>query len=475
MILLKSLKFSRILKITAFFFAGAGIGTILLFLLFSLAVIRVKGEYQERVYPGVFLADVSLAGKTQTELAIFLAEKEKEILKRQVVFLWNNNEMAKWELKPSEIDFSLNQKELAREIFSLGRRGQGAESFWELYHLFLFPQTVEPKFHFDPKKWKDFIFKISSTVDRPAKEALFDFKAGKVVNFQASQVGWKLEKETVQNLVVLAFSQDSPGEVITLDLPVREIAPWVTTEQTNNLGIEQPLGEGESFFFDSISSRIHNISLAVSRLHGVVIAPGEIFSFAQKIGTISAETGYQQAYVIREKKTVLEDGGGVCQVSTTLFRTALSAGLPIIERQPHYYRVSFYEQGGYPPGLDATVYPPSPDLKFKNDTPAYLLIQASLDKQTKRLAFILYGTSDGRRTEVEKPKIYSQTPPPEPVYIDDPTLPKGVIKQTDKPHWGAKVSFKRRIWVASGELREEREFWSDYVAWPAFYLRGTGQ
>lgn len=476
MILPKFLKKSKILKIGVFFLIGAGIGTLILALLLALAVLRVKKEYEVRVYPGVFWGQISLAGKTEEELVLFLNEKQAEIDKRRVVFFWNNNGTAKWEVTASQIDFSLNRQEMVKEIFSLGREGKGMASFAKLYHLFLFSQVVTPKFSFDESKLDGFLAAVGSQVERPVKDALFDFRAGRVINFQPSQAGWRLEKERIQNLLILAFSQiNSSKETVNLDLPVTKIWPRVTTEQTNNLGIETLLGEGESFFFDSIPSRVHNIALAVSRLHGIVVPPGETFSFAEQIGTISTETGYQQAYVIKDKKTVLEDGGGVCQVSTTLFRAALAAGLPIIERQPHYYRVGFYEQGGYPPGLDATVYPPSPDFKFKNDTPAYLLIQASLDKQTKRLAFILYGTSDGRRTEVEKPKIYSQTPPPEPVYIDDPTLPTGMIKQTDKPHWGAKVSFKRKVWWANGELKEEREFWSNYTALPAFYLRGVGQ
>jgi len=158
-----------------------------------------------------------------------------------------------------------------------------------------------------------------------------------------------------------------------------------------------------------------------------------------------------------------------------LFRAALNAGLPIVERKAHYYRVGFYEQGGYPPGLDATVYPPSPDLKFKNDTPAHILIQTIVDKEAKRLVFQLYGTSDGRRVEISKPVIHSQIPPPEPVYIDEPSLPAGVIKRIDSAHWGAKVSFTRKVFNADGSLKEEQTFWSNYVAWPAVFQRGVRQ
>src|SRR5205085_743367 len=128
---------------------------------------------------------------------------------------------------------------------------------------------------------------------------------------------------------------------------------------------------------------------------GVLIAPGQVFSFSKAIGEVSSFTGYKQAYVIENGKTVLGDGGGVCQVSTTLFRAALNAGLPIVERHPHAYRVQYYEEDSGP-GIDAAVYVPSVDLKFKNDTGHHILIQAYADVENLRLTFDLYGANDGR-------------------------------------------------------------------------------
>ena len=100
----------------------------------------------------------------------------------------------------------------------------------------------------------------------------------------------------------------------------------------------------------------------------MLIPPGGTISYNEIVGDISAATGYQPAYIIKDGRTILGDGGGVCQVSTTLFRAGLSAGLPILERHPHAYRVHYYEEGGYKPGLDATVFAPGVDLKMKNDT-----------------------------------------------------------------------------------------------------------
>ena len=237
------------------------------------------------------------------------------------------------------------------------------------------------------------------------------------------------------------------------------------------MGIKELIGVGHSLFYHSIQSRIFNINLAASRLNGVLVAPDEVFSFDKALGDVSAFTGYQQAYVIQNGRTVLGDGGGVCQVSTTFFRALLNAGLQIVERHAHAYRVGYYEQDS-PPGIDATIFVPSVDLKFKNDTGHYILIQSQVDLDNLALTFELYGTKDGRQVTMTTPVVTSQTPPPPDLYQDDPTLPKGEIKQTDFTAWGANVYFTRTV-TKNGKVIIYDKFVSNYQPWQAVYLRGT--
>ena len=424
--------------------------------------------------PKIMIFSQVVSNKTAEERENFLADKEKEFLKRKIVFSWQDGRQ-RWEVIPQMIDFSLDKAKTMAEISALSEVEKGITHLWGIGNFFKPDRQASPHFQFSKEKLALITEQISKEVDQPAQDALFEFKEDKVVSFQPSRHGWLFKGPEFERLITDSFSNLSLDQIdFAFNLPVVEVLPKVTTDQSNNLGIKELLAVGESFFNDSIPSRIYNIALASSRLHGIVIAPSETFSFSQSIGEISAATGYQQAYVIKNKQTILEDGGGVCQVSTTLFRAALNAGLPIVERQAHYYRVGFYEQGGYPPGLDATVYPPSPDLKFENDTGAYVLIQTKIDKKAKRLAFEFYGTTDGRKVELEKPLIHSQFEPPEPIYIDEPSLPVGTTKRIDTAHWGAKVSFKRKVFTATGELKEDRTFWSNYVAWPAVYQQGVG-
>jgi vancomycin resistance protein YoaR len=238
----------------------------------------------------------------------------------------------------------------------------------------------------------------------------------------------------------------------------------------NDLGIKTLIGKGESTFHGSIVSREHNVALTAARLSGILIAPGETFSFNQAVGDISLATGYQTAYIIKDGRTVLGDGGGVCQDSTTVFRAALDAGLPIMERHAHSYRVAYYEQNS-PVGVDATVYAPSTDLKFKNDTSGHILVQARANTGTNYLVVELYGSSDGRQANLSNFRWWGQIPPPADLYVDDPTLPAGKVKQIDWKAWGGKAAFDWRV-VRGSEILQERTFYSSYQPWQAVFLRG---
>jgi len=312
------------------------------------------------------------------------------------------------------------------------------------------------------------VFKIASAINREPQDPKFNFENGRVTEFLPAKDGIELDGEKFKEILIQSLDKD----LKPFDVPVKRTPPETTTEKVNNLGIKELIGKGTSKFRGSIPSRVHNIEVASSRLNGILIKPGETFSFNNALGDVSKFTGYQEAYVIREGKTILGDGGGVCQVSTTFFRAALKAGLPITERQAHAYRVGYYEQDS-PPGLDATIYGPSPDLKIKNDTPAHILIQAKVDRKNSSLIFELYGTNDGRVATTSKPITTDVVKPEEDLYIDDPTLPAGTVKQTEHRANGAKVTFNYLV-QRGGETIYKKTFISNYRPWQAVYLRGTG-
>lgn len=313
-----------------------------------------------------------------------------------------------------------------------------------------------------------YLKQIAQEIDSTVQEGLFEFNPAtrRVSAFKPSHDGRKLDTDKTYQLLTEALITDSQK---TLTLPVDVVKPKISTADINNLGIKELLGRGISNFAGSIANRIYNIGLTASRINGVLVPPGETFSFNRTVGDISAATGFKQAYVIKSGRTVLDDGGGVCQDSTTLFRAVLNAGLPVVKRTAHAYRVGYYEQG-FPPGLDATVFYPSVDFQFKNDTANHILIQAYTSGAT--LYIDLYGTSDGRTVELTRPIITNQTPPPPELRQDDPTLPKGTVKQVDWAAWGAVVTFKRTV-ARNGEIIANETWKSAYKPWQAVYLIGT--
>lgn len=312
---------------------------------------------------------------------------------------------------------------------------------------------------------KSLIQNIAVEIDRESKAQELVIENGKVVKFSGATTGFKVNQKESADLLSTALLSSTSNDVA---LVVQEMNP---SRSDNGYGINEVIGVGTSKFAHSSSSRVHNVELAASRVNGTLVSPGEIFSFNNSVGEISRNTGYTSAWVISKGRTVLGDGGGVCQVSTTMFRAALNAGLPIIERNAHSYRVNYYEQDSGP-GIDATIYSPSLDFKFKNDTNNYILIVSEFNKDDYSLKFYLYGTRDGREVEMTEPKILSRSAPPAPVYEDDSSLAPGVLKQVEYPISGANVVFDRIV-KRDGQVLYEDTFKSIYRSWGAVYKRGV--
>ena len=316
---------------------------------------------------------------------------------------------------------------------------------------------------------------VATEINRAPQEAKFVFDPGqKRVNaFEPSKTGVSVNKTELTQKIIDTLTKDEAADVklLTFEIPVTTTPPKLKTGDVNSLGIRELIGRGTSTFYGSIPSRVFNISLAAKRISGTLVAPGDTFSFNDTVGDISELSGYKKAYIIQDGKTILGDGGGVCQVSTTLFRAVMSAGLPIVSRTAHAYRVYYYEQDA-PPGMDATVYSPTVDFKFKNDTANYILIQAYPDTRNYSLVFEIYGTRDGRTSEVGRPVILSTTPPPPDVYQDDPTLPAGTIKQTEHRALGTNLYFIYKV-TKNGETTFQRTFYSNYRPWGNVFLRGV--
>jgi vancomycin resistance protein YoaR len=267
-------------------------------------------------------------------------------------------------------------------------------------------------------------------------------------------------------------SQNADNQVSNnLLLTLKKTQPEITLDKTNDLGINQRIGFGESYYHHSIINRVHNVGITAERISLVIVPPGEEFSFNKTLGEISKRTGYRSAYVISGGRTILGDGGGVCQVSSTLFRSVLDAGLDVSKRLQHSYRVSYYELNSKP-GFDATVYSGDVDFRFINDTPAHIMLLSYNNSEDLYMNIEIYGTDDGRSSEIHDYKKWGQVGPPATEYIPTTDLPTGVRKQVDWSVSGVKTEFTNTVKDKDGNILHDDTYYSNYRPWSAKYMVG---
>ncbi len=445
------------------------LGCFLLFVIGAVGLTAYDAYYEDKIYPNVVIDGVSFGGKSPKGVESYWSNQNIPFAQARFELQFEGHIAT---VSGTDLNLGYDATFSAAQAYSVGRSGNILGDL--VTKFFRGTVVLNPYFRWKSDVVEKAINTLSSRIDVPVQEALFQFDNGRVTAFRASRNGRAVQKTDALARFETAVKAlpHAPSYHVVITLPVYTIQPAATTDKVNSFGIKELIGRGYSEFKGSIPGRIHNVVLAAARFNGVLIPPGETFSFNDTVGDISAATGYQSAYIIKEGRTVLGDGGGVCQVSSTLFRAALAAGLPIVERRAHAYRVHYYEEGGFKPGLDATVFAPSVDLKIKNDTPAHILIQTKADTKNLTLIFELYGTHDGRSSEITNHVVWDQTPPPEPLYQEDPTLKAGVTKQVDWAAWGAKASFNYRV-TRGNEVLQDTKFVSNFRPWQAVYLKGT--
>lgn len=330
-------------------------------------------------------------------------------------------------------------------------------------------QKQRPELTIADYKVASYSAQFAPLVKKDVKEAKYEAVGNKMIVLEESEDGRELDSEKLTaelSQALFSASQDN-----RIDLPIKAIKPALAFNTVNQYGIKEVIASGTSHFNGSTPARMHNIETAAQKLNGTLIKPGAVFSMYQAVGNIEKSTGFEDSYIIKNGRTVTGVGGGVCQVSTTLFRAALNAGFTINERHPHSYRVKYYEQDA-PAGFDAAIFFPTADLKFTNNTGNYALIQSKMDKQTYELTFNIYGVKDGRTVEISGIENRNQVPPPKEVRIQDASVPRGIIRQTEYAATGSDISFTRTV-TKDGKQISKDIFKSHYYPWQAVYLIGT--
>lgn len=407
---------------------------------------------EDTVIPGVTFQGQALGGKNRREVYAVLQEANERLQKQAVILnLYEVNEIISSNY--GEMGVAIETKKTWQEVISLGRGGRWWENLWQRWkvrrkgfevglHLEIDKEKAAKKLQELTEAWREVPLDAELIVHADDKIEIKPHKCGREINTQeallaleklvAAKPGGKIE-------LVLAFSMVQPARLKS-DIVAYRINGLVSRFTT--------------MFNASRTGRTNNIVLAAKALDGFLLAPGEVFSFNGTVGPRTKEAGYDEADIILQRELVPGVGGGVCQVSTTLYNTVLRAGLEIVERTPHSLIIPYVE-----PGLDATVSYDHLDFKFRNNTTGHVLLKTAVYQGS--LTIKLFGlTPKGRQVVIKS--IKEKEIPPNTVYKRDPLLPKGrfVLEKEGQPGFVYRV--ERLVYTEKKELIKKEVVSRDY-------------
>lgn len=322
-----------------------------------------------------------------------------------------------------------------------------------------------PTIVFDAAAVTAWLAPVAPAVAIAPSPARFAVESSRVVLREPARMGYALDVAgTIERLVEAAYSDGRTNEVAVTELP-----PESRDDALDGLATATRIVEAATSTVGLPDGVRTNLRLAAARIDGLALAPGATFSLLEALGPIGPEGGYQMLFITPLGDTAEGTDGGISQAATTLFRLALHAGLPIVERHAHPTRLGWLEP---PVGLDATVAAPARDLRFANDTGGPLLVVAGLDDVRGAVTMALYGTAARRTVRLGRPSVgeLSAPPPPQERTVDG--LPAGARAQVGWAREGAAVTVERVIEAPDGPRRETFE--SRYRAAPDVFVVGGG-
>lgn len=340
------------------------------------------------------------------------------------------------------------------------------------------PNSARYEVALDAGALRTYLEPLAEPLQHEAANARFVFndETKQLEAIRPSQAGRAFDIDATMTLINEELAKGNHTITLVFQTTLPE-AP--DTKTATDLGITELVSQQSTYFIGSSAERVNNVKVAAARFHGLLVPPNAVFSFGEGLGDVSLDSGFAEALIIFGGRTIRGVGGGVCQVSTTVFRTAYFGGYPIVERWSHAYRVGYYERGDpgtwSGPGLDATVFTPLVDFKFQNDTPYWLLMEVYINEAAGRITWKFYSTSDGRTVQVSAAQVENVVSAPEPLYEEDPDLPTGTIKQVDYQADGADVTIYRTI-TRDGVVvnANEAPLTTHYQPWRAIYHYGPG-
>jgi vancomycin resistance protein YoaR len=306
---------------------------------------------------------------------------------------------------------------------------------------------------------------IAAAVGSPPRNVMLGWDSGLYV-VEEDADGFELDRTSFGE----ALTSTARSASRTAPLVVQTVPAAARADNLSELGIEEHLAYGASAFTGSSQTRATNVVVSANNISYKLVAPGDTFSFNDLLGPISLDMGYVEGTIIQGDWAASDIGGGVCQVSTTVFRAAAKAGFQFEEWHPHSWRLGFYEIDGSPPGFDAAIYQPNydgeweKDLRFQNTLDSWLLLMLVVDGDTVQAHF--YGRDPGWTVEFGEARVSEPKPIPDPVERSNSALAPGERRLVQRAQAGYLVRIRRTITASDGTVLADGDFVSDYRSQP---------
>lgn len=415
-------------------------------------------KWNDKVYPNTIIQGVDIGGKSKEEAKALLNDKFGSAIINKKLEVKAGDKS--YTMDYSKLKAYYNIDEVANEAFNYGKTLELKEKYKIVNGTE--SKNIDLKFSYDPAYIKEFVENIAKNIDKNAKNAKLSFNGG---NFSITDevIGYKLDTEDLKNQIISNIN-GNVNESVVINAKVNEDKPKVTSEVLKK--INGKISNFSTSYGTSSSERSYNIELATKAINGTVLLPGETFSYNDVVGERSKERGYKDASVIVADKIEPGVGGGICQVSSTLYQAVLRTGLKSVERANHSLPVGYMTKG-----LDATVAWGGIDYKFKNTYDFPIYIEGINVNRT--LIFNIYGDSSINNRTYD---IYSeilQTIEPKTQTIDDPNLFEGETRVESQAQQGYKVKSYRKTYENGKLINTEVLATDTYNAVNGVIKKGT--
>ncbi|NPV53111.1 MAG: hypothetical protein HPY71_06260 [Firmicutes bacterium] len=414
-----------------------------------------------RIIPGVSIAGVDVGGRTAAEAREMLGERATAWLERPIIL---EHQEQRWHLAPGKMGISPDIGGAVARALATGRTGGLFRRMRERREARTLGIEVPLRFTVDEGRFRAFIANLRAEIDQAPRDAVFVPQEDGTVEIEESSPGARLDASDLPPRIQAAITRSYDR---TLPLTVREIRPGLTTGEARAMGIRRLLGSYQTVFDPGDADRVHNIATGAAALNGYIIPPSGIFSFNKVVGPRSEKMGYRRAPVVLNQELVPDIGGGICQVSTTLYNAVLLAGLEVVARSNHSLAPAYV-----PPGRDATVAYDYLDFKFKNTTGSHILVTTAVEGNVLKVRLFGTPTDDLDIVSIET-EIIDRIEPGI-IEKEDRTLKPGEKKVEKKGAPGYVVKVWRVISRNGLELRRDLVSVDQYDPRPTIVRIGVG-